>query len=78
LDIISLVLGILSIFVWPIPYVGYPVSVIGIILGILVIRRGKSKIALAGVILSSIGLALTLTNSVIGLLDIILKTYFQM
>ena len=78
MDIISLVLGILSIFVWPIPYVGYPVSVIGIILGILVIRRGKSKIALAGVILSSIGLALTLTNSVIGLLDIILKTYFQM
>lgn len=72
-----MVLGILSIFMWPIQYAGFLVSAAGLALGALMLRHRKSGIAVAGIVLAGIGLALTVVNLKIGLLDLILKTYFQ-
>jgi hypothetical protein len=43
----------------------------------MVKRRQNSGLATAGIILSSLGLLITLVNMKIGIMDIILKTYFQ-
>lgn len=72
-----MVLGILSIFVWPVQYVGFPVSIAGLVLGVLTLWRRKRAMAVAGIVLASIGLALAVVNVRIGLLDLILKTYFE-
>ena len=77
MDIVSLAFGVLSIFVWPIAYVGFPVNILGLITGIIAIRKHKSSMAVAGIILSIIGLVLTLVNLKVGILGIIIKTYFQ-
>ncbi|MEO0587883.1 MAG: DUF4190 domain-containing protein [Planctomycetota bacterium] len=64
--IASLVLGCVAMIAWCIPLVGLPVSVVGLILGILDRQSPKRGLAIAGVVLSSIGLALSLINAVVG------------
>lgn len=73
----SMLLGILSIFIWPIQWCDFLIIAAAFTLGIVVLRRRKSGVALAGIILASIGLVLTTVDLQIGLLDLILKTYFQ-
>jgi len=77
LDTVSLIFGILAIFFWPVPYAGFLVSIIGIAAGFAVRRQRKSNIATAGIILSVIGLLVTLINLKIGILDVILRKYFN-
>ena len=77
MDIASLVCGILGIFMWPIHWLGLSVGVAGLISGILVLRKRRSGLAVTGIILVSIGIVLTLVDLKFGLLDTILKTYFQ-
>jgi hypothetical protein len=77
LDAASMVLGILSIFVWPLPFGGIVVSIAGLVMGITINRRRKSRMALAGIVLAGIGLILVLFELKFGLLDFILRTYFQ-
>lgn len=77
MGLLSTILGILSIFVWPIPWLGLLVSIFGLGLGGITLKRHKSSMAVAGIILTVIGLSLTVVNLKIGLLDLILKTYFQ-
>jgi DNA-directed RNA polymerase subunit RPC12/RpoP len=55
----SLILGIVGLLAWLIPLVGFPVTIIGLILGI-------RKKYLPGIILNIIGLVLTLGNSIWG------------
>lgn len=55
----SLVLGICSLVAWIIPLIGFPVSLVGLILGI-------TKKYTTGIVLNAIGLAITIVNSVIG------------
>lgn len=65
----ALVLGIVSLFAWFIPLIGFPVSVSGIIVSILAIRRKQNKsMYLVGIIGSSIGLVLTIINAILGAL----------
>ena len=64
--ITSLVLGILSLICWIIPLFGYPISIIGIVMGIKSKDCETKTLALAGLILSIIGLAITVANSAIG------------
>lgn len=64
--IASLVLGILGMIAWFIPIIGLPIVVVGLTLGILSRKSSRKGLALAGIILSSIGLALTLINGGIG------------
>lgn len=55
----SLVLGIVGCIAWLIPLIGFPVTIVGLILGI----RRKYTV---GIILNVIGLSLTLVNSAVG------------
>lgn len=64
--IAALVLGIVSLIVWLLPLFGYPVSIIGIIMGIKSKDSNSKTFALVGLILSIIGLAITVANSAIG------------
>ena len=55
----SLVLGIVGCIAWLIPLIGFPVTIVGLILGI----RRKYTV---GIILNVIGFSLTLVNSAVG------------
>lgn len=66
--IASMVLGIVGFIACCIPLLGYPVTIIGLVLGILALIKGKNGMAIAGVILCSITLLLTLANSFLGAL----------
>ena len=65
-SIASLVLGLCGLVAWCIPLFGYPVSIIGLIMGILGSKKGGKGMAIAGIILSVICLIATLINSVLG------------
>ncbi|MBQ7821771.1 MAG: hypothetical protein IJ391_05765 [Clostridia bacterium] len=54
----SLVLGIISVGAWLVPPVGYPVSVIGVFLGLKGSEGEHGRLGLAGLVLSMIGLIL--------------------
>jgi len=58
------VLGVLSLICWLLPIIGYPVTIAGIIVGIMSWQKGED--ATAGTVMSSIGLALTIINSIAG------------
>ncbi|MEM6333780.1 MAG: DUF4190 domain-containing protein [Planctomycetota bacterium] len=62
----SLVLGCVAMIAWCIPLVGLPVAVVGLVLGILDRQSSKRGMAIAGIVLSAIGLALSLVNGVVG------------
>ena len=71
LAIAALVLGIVGLAAWCLPCLGYIVTSVGIILGILGIRetqkdKGGKGMAIAGVVLCAISLVLTLINSFLG------------
>ena len=71
-----MVLGLLSLFIWPLPFGGLAISIVGLALGIIVRRRHTAGMAVAGIVLASIGLLLALAELKFGLLDIILRAYF--
>lgn len=66
LSIASMVLGICGFLAWCIPLFGLPVCVTGLILGILGVGKGSKGMAIAGIIMCSITLILTIINSAIG------------
>ena len=77
MDTVALVFGVLAIFFWPVPYAGFLVSIIGIAIGFAVRRQRKSSVATAGIILSGVGLLVTLINLKVGILNVILRQYFN-
>ena len=68
LSIASMVLGICGFLAWCLPLLGYPVSIVGLILGCIGIKKGGKGMAIAGIIMSAITLVLTLGNSILGVL----------
>jgi uncharacterized membrane protein len=62
----SLVLGIIGLMAWIFPLVGFPVTIVGLILGVKGLKNENNKTALAGMILSIIGLVATIVSSTIG------------
>lgn len=65
----GLILGIISLVAWLLPIAGYPVSIVGIVLSTKAIKKPDNKtIAIVGMVLSIIGLILTLINSFLGAL----------
>ena len=59
----SLILGIVSLVIWFIMYVGVLIPLLGLIFGIIKIRRiGKSRMAKAGVVMCSLALTLSIIN----------------
>lgn len=65
-SIASMVLGIIGFVAWCLPLLGYPVCITGLILGIVGINKGGKGMAIAGIVMCSITLLLTLVNSAIG------------
>ncbi len=66
LAIASLVLGILSLCASLAWFCGGPISVVGIVLGVLGMKSSGRKMAIAGVILSAVGLLLMIVFIIIG------------
>lgn len=66
MSIASMVLGICGFVAWCLPLIGYPVTVVGLILGIVGMKKGGKGMAIAGIVMCSITLALTLCNSFLG------------
>ena len=64
----ALVLGIISLATWLIPIIGYPVTIVGLVLGIKSVKSEKRGMAIAGIVMSSIGLVLSLVNSIAGVI----------
>ncbi len=62
----GLVLGIIGLIAWIIPIIGAPITIIGLIFSIKGLKSLKRGIAIAGIVLSSIGLLATIANASIG------------
>jgi tetratricopeptide (TPR) repeat protein len=62
----SLIVGFLSAVGWLLPIVGFPVSIVGVALGIAAWNSSKQNEAVAGVVLSIIGLIASVINAIIG------------
>lgn len=65
----SFILGIVDAMAWLLPIIGIPVSIVGLILGILGIKSTKRWMAVVGIILSSIFLVAAIINVIIGALN---------
>ncbi len=66
MSIASLVLGICGFVAWCIPLLGYPVTIVGLILGCTGMKKGGRTMAIIGIILCIITLILTIVNSALG------------
>ena len=64
----SLILGIISLVAWLLPLIGYPVSIVGLCLGISYVKKEKNTFSKVGIILSAIGLGITAINSIAGVI----------
>lgn len=62
----SMVLGIVGMVAWCLPILGLPICIIGLVLGITGKPKGAPGMAVTGIVLSSIGLVLTLANCAWG------------
>ena len=62
----SLVLGLISLVGWCLPFVGLPMTITGLVLGIRGLKSPRSGFATAGIVLNGIGLVATIANAVIG------------
>ncbi len=67
-SIASFVLGLIGIIAWIIPLFGYPVTITGLVLGCIARKNEKNGFSLAGIILSSITLGITIINSILGVI----------
>ena len=64
--VVSLVLGILGLFLWIIPLFGLPATVVGLVYGVNALKRQAKGMAIAGVALCSLGLAASGINCIWG------------
>ena len=67
--IASLVIGIINLCAWFFPICGVPLGIIGVVLGYLGMKNpAQKKLAIAGIVLSAIGILLACINAVAGVL----------
>ena len=66
--IAALVLGIIGLVAWLIPILGLPITIVGLIMGVNGRRKNPEQkgMATAGMIMSIIGLILTIINGAVG------------
>ena len=67
--IASLTLGITGLFAWMVPFFGFPVSLVGLVLSALALWRSKEdkRKAVAGLITCIVGLVLNVVVVVVGI-----------
>lgn len=66
LSLIGMILGFCSILAWLIPLLGYPCTIVGIILSACGMNSNKKNFAITGLVLCIVFLVITLINSLIG------------
>lgn len=64
----GLVLGIVSLITWILPLLGYPVSIVGIVMASNGLRSERKSMAGWGLGLSIVGLVATIFSSIFGVL----------
>ncbi|MBN1331576.1 DUF4190 domain-containing protein [Candidatus Dojkabacteria bacterium] len=65
--IAALVLGIMNLCSWCLPICGCPMSIVGIILGVMGMKSEKNKtFAIIGLVLSVLGLCASIVNAIAG------------
>lgn len=64
--IASLVLGILGLLAWLLPLIGLPITIVGLVLGMVDRKSERRGLAMAGIVLNALFLALTLANAGYG------------
>jgi len=62
----SLGLGIFGLVAWLIPILGLPVSIVGLVFGVKALKRAKIGLAVAGIVLCSLGIGLSAFNAGLG------------
>ena len=69
MGIVAITLGIVGLFAWIFPFLGFPISIVGFILGAIVILRKKPhrKLAVASLILCIVGIALNVIIVAVGI-----------
>lgn len=64
----SLVIGIINLCAWFLPICGVPLGIVGVVLGYLGMKDASQKnLAIAGMVLSGIGILLACINGVAGI-----------
>lgn len=58
----ALVLGIIGLIAWLLPILGYPVTIVGLVLGIKSVKSEKRGMAIAGIVMCSIDLFFPLST----------------
>jgi len=66
--IVSLLLGIAGLGAWYLPVLGALVTISGLILGVMGLKSQKANCAIAGMVMSIIGLMATIVNGLLGVL----------
>jgi hypothetical protein len=64
--VVALVLGLAAMGGCCCPLIGFPIAIAGLVMGILSLKSVNRSFAVAGIVLSSVGLLLTLASSVLG------------
>jgi Na+/proline symporter len=62
LAIASLVLGIISLLAWLLPILGVPIAVVGLVFGVMSRNSPRRRMAIAGMVMSAIGLLAVVVN----------------
>ncbi|HUG34823.1 MAG TPA: DUF4190 domain-containing protein [Anaerolineales bacterium] len=63
----SLVIGIINLCAWFVPICGFPLGLVGVVLGYLGMKDVSQKnLAIAGMVLSGIGILLACINAIAG------------
>jgi hypothetical protein len=62
----ALVLGIIGMVAWCIPLIGFPVNIVGLVLGCRSTQSPNRGMAIAGIVLCSIGLLFSALNAAAG------------
>lgn len=68
MGIAALILGLIGIVAWLIPFFGFPFNILAIIFGAVGRNSSNPGMAKAGLILGIIGLVLTIINAILGVL----------
>lgn len=63
----SVIIGIIMLAGWLLPFIGFPLAITGIILGALGLNSARRDLGRAGIFLNSLGLGITFINLAISL-----------
>lgn len=58
--ITSIILGAFDLFTWILPICGGPLSIIGVVLGILGLKSSNRGLSIAGIVMNGMGLVLSI------------------